>query len=159
MFEPEIKQAQEEAVAFIEMCGPYDRIPEGCGRLYSWMRAHGLTPAHDKMPAAVFLTMPEETPEEFALWELRAPLASAAAEKPCDETGVGIKRTEACRVASVVHKGSYGSVGPSYDALTAWIAENGYSIAGPPMEVYYSDSDETAPEDYLTEIRFPVADA
>lgn len=159
MFEPEIKHAEEGPVAFIEMHGPYDQIPEGYGKLYGWIGAHGLTPAHDRMPAAVYLTMPEETPEESAVWELHAPLASDAEEMPCDESGVGIKRLEACRVASIMHKGPYDSVGPDYDALTEWIARKGHAIAGPPMEIYYSDPAETAPEDYLTEIRFPIGDA
>lgn len=38
-----------------------------------------------------------------------------------------------------------------------WIAANGYQIAGPFEELYYSDPNTTQPADYLTEIRIPVA--
>jgi effector-binding domain-containing protein len=40
--------------------------------------------------------------------------------------------------------------------LEAWIAENGYEIAGPYEEVYLSDPGKTMPEALLAETRFPV---
>ncbi|MDP2181845.1 MAG: GyrI-like domain-containing protein [Actinomycetota bacterium] len=159
MFEPEIKHIEAENVAFIEMRGPYSQIPESYGRLYGWVEARGFKPAPDKMPAAVYLTMPEETSEENALWELWAPLHGGPPDLPVDEVGIGIKRVEATRVVSLMHKGPYDTVGPSYEKVVAFIANEGLAVSGPPMELYYSDPNNTAPEDYLTEIRFPIGDA
>jgi effector-binding domain-containing protein len=59
-------------------------------------------------------------------------------------------------VASTVHVGSYRSIGRAYGALAPWIAEQGREIAGPPVEIYISDPDETPPEELRTEVRFPV---
>jgi effector-binding domain-containing protein len=59
-------------------------------------------------------------------------------------------------VASTIHVGSYRSIGRTYGALASWIAEQGREIAGPPVEIYWSDPDETPPEELRTEVRFPV---
>jgi effector-binding domain-containing protein len=40
--------------------------------------------------------------------------------------------------------------------MMGWIAEQGYEIAGPSQEVYLSDPNSVAPEQYVTEIRFPI---
>ncbi len=55
-----------------------------------------------------------------------------------------------------MHKGPYETVAPTYEDLWTWIGANGYRIAGPPMEIYFSDPNKVAPEEYLTEIQMPV---
>jgi effector-binding domain-containing protein len=151
---PEIRRIEPETVAYIVMHGPYSQTPEGYGMLYGWIAQHGLTPTG--MPAAVYLTMPSEVPEAEAVWELWAPVAGDAAETPPDESGVGIKHSQAVTVASAMHVGPYETVAPTYEMLFGWIMANGYRPAGPPMEVYYSDPATVAPEEYRTEIRVPV---
>jgi effector-binding domain-containing protein len=48
-------------------------------------------------------------------------------------------------------------VGAAYEALTAWIAEHGRAIDGPPREIYLTDPDETPnPADNVTEVQFPI---
>ncbi|MDO8880518.1 MAG: GyrI-like domain-containing protein [Coriobacteriia bacterium] len=154
MFEAEIKQSEAQTVAYLPMRGAYSQTPEGYGQLYGWIAQHGLTPAG--MPAAVYLTMPPETPESEARWELWAPIAGDAAEQEPDAAGVGVRHVPSTTVASTVHTGPYETVAPTYDALWTWIAAQGYRPAGPPMEVYYSDPATVAPEDYMTEIRIPI---
>jgi DNA gyrase inhibitor GyrI len=68
MFEPSIKQLDAQVVAFLAVKGPYSLIPESYGTLYGWLAHQGLQPVG--MPAAVYLTAPDETPESEALWEL-----------------------------------------------------------------------------------------
>jgi effector-binding domain-containing protein len=109
------------------------------------------------MPEAVYLTAPDEVPEEQALWELWAPVAGASDDRPADETGCGVKHTGERTVAYAMHKGPYEQLGEVYEPLAQWIAAQRYAIAGPPEEVYFSDPDEVPPEEYLTEVRFPVA--
>jgi effector-binding domain-containing protein len=59
--------------------------------------------------------------------------------------------------ASVVHQGPYETVGPAYDALTAWIEANGYRITGPDREIYLNNSTHTKnPAEFVTEIQYPV---
>lgn len=154
MFDAQIKQLDPGVVAFLEMHGPYARMAEGFGALYGWMGSHALEPAG--MPRGVFFTDPAIVPEEESAWEIQVPLAGEHADRSADTKGFGVKHLEARLAASAMHRGPYESIKPTYDALTTWIAEQGYAIAGPPVEVYYSDPVDTAPDEYLTEVRFPV---
>ncbi len=45
----------------------------------------------------------------------------------------------------------------AYAALCSWIDENGYRINGAPFDKYVRGGDMCAPEDYVTEIYFPIA--
>ncbi len=154
MTSPEIKQSAAQTVVYLTMTGPYSQTPEGYGRLYGWVSQHGLVPSG--MPHAVYLTMPPDTPEEEALWELWAPVAGNPPEHEPDEDGIGVKHMAAMTVVSAMHHGPYETVAPTYDEMWAWIGGNGYQIAGPPMEIYYSDPNKVPPEEYLTEIQIPV---
>ncbi|HMQ30507.1 MAG TPA: MerR family transcriptional regulator [Chloroflexaceae bacterium] len=58
------------------------------------------------------------------------------------------------QAACTLHHSTFAEIADSYAALGCWIAGSGYTIAGPPREVYL-----TAPADdgrSLTEIQYPV---
>jgi len=57
--------------------------------------------------------------------------------------------------ASVVHVGSYEALGAAYDKLTAWIAREGFEVAGPPREVYLTGP-TTPSAATRTVVEFPV---
>lgn len=154
MSEIAVRDTEPMDVAYLPMSGPYSQTPEGYGRLYGWIAQHGLTP--EGMPAAVYLTMPSEVPEEQARWELWAPVAGEPDEVPVDESGVGIKHIPKTHVLAAMHRGPYETVAPTYEAVWAYMEGHGYAPAGPPMERYYSDPDEVPPEEYLTEVVIPV---
>ncbi|MCE5191205.1 MAG: GyrI-like domain-containing protein [Actinomycetia bacterium] len=155
MSNPELKTADAQSVAFLQMTGPYAQTPEGYGLLYGWISQHGLVPSG--MPHAIYLTMPPETPEETAVWELWAPVLGNPPESEPDDDGIGVKHVAAMRVLSAMHHGPYDTVGPTYEELWAWIGANGYIVTGPPMEIYYSDPARVPPEEYLTEVQIPIA--
>lgn len=155
MTDVSVKTVEPVTVGYLVMRGAYSQTPEGYGRLYGWLGSQGLQPFG--MPSAVYLTMPDEASEAEQLWELWAPVAGEPPERPAGEDGLGIKRVGERTVAFAVHKGPYEEVGPAYEAMMAWIPANGYRVDGPPEEVYFSDPNEVPPEEYLTEVRFPVA--
>lgn len=154
MIEPQIKQTEPMTVAFLSMRGAYDQIPQAMGQLYGFVTASGWTPTG--MPHAVYFTPPDAGPESEAEWELWAPVTDAPESGP-DENGLGAKRVPPTLVASAMHKGSYEGVETTYRELGEWVAAEGYRMVGAPMEIYYSDPAEVGPEEYLTEIQFPVA--
>ena len=42
-------------------------------------------------------------------------------------------------------------------ALMRWIEANGYQIAGPSREIYFTDPNSgVPPSEYVTEVQFPV---
>jgi len=155
MSNPELKTADAQTVAYLRMTGPYTQTPEGYGLLYGWISQHGLVPSG--MPHAVYLTMPADTPEEEAVWELWAPVGGNPPETEPDDSGVGVKHVAATLVLSAMHHGPYETVAPTYDEMWVWIGANGYIVAGPPMEIYYSDPNKVPPEEYLTEVQMPIA--
>ncbi len=57
--------------------------------------------------------------------------------------------------ASVVHEGSYATLGETYESLGAWIPAHEYVVAGPPREVWLSGP-STPPEQTRTVVEFPV---
>jgi effector-binding domain-containing protein len=155
MFEPEIKTLAPETVAFVTMRGPYAQIPAGYGQLYGWIAQHGMS--SEGMPIAVYLTSPEQTPEGDARWELWAPVATETAEQPADESGCGVKHIGERTVACAMHTGPYELLPQTYDPLMQWISGQGYATSGPQEEVYFSDPDVVPPEQYVTEVRVPIA--
>lgn len=66
-----------------------------------------------------------------------------------------IMESQICAVTT--HKGPYSSLSDAYGALVAWIEENGYAWDGAPYEIYQKTQfDHLSPEDWETEIFFPV---
>ena len=61
------------------------------------------------------------------------------------------------KMAKILHKGPYETVGETYDKLFRWLGQHQYQITGPLREVYISDPSEVAPEELLTEIYAPIA--
>jgi effector-binding domain-containing protein len=59
-------------------------------------------------------------------------------------------------VATVMHVGAYDQVGEAYQAVTAWLQEQGRAIVGAPWEVYLSMPDEVPPR---TRVDFPIGPA
>ncbi|MDO8950610.1 MAG: GyrI-like domain-containing protein [Actinomycetota bacterium] len=157
MFEASIKRTYPMTVAFISMRGPYAQIPSAFSRLYAWIAERAMMPMG--MPAGVYMCDPATTPEAEATWELWAPIADGTPPFDTDDGSIGVKAIPAGTVASAMHKGPYDEIAPTYEALAAWIIENGYIVAGAPREIYYSDPDEVAIEDTLTEVQFPVQSA
>lgn len=59
--------------------------------------------------------------------------------------------------AVTTHKGPYSSLGEAYAALVEWIAGNGYEWNGAPYDIYTKTQfDSLSPEDWETEVYFPV---
>jgi effector-binding domain-containing protein len=62
-------------------------------------------------------------------------------------------------MACVVQHGSFAGFQRAYQALMNWIEANGYQITGPNREIYHQYERDGNPDDYVTEIQFPVAKA
>ena len=157
MFSPEITQTQPMSVAYVVVHGPYAQIPQYLAVLYGWIARHGLAPAG--MPGTAYLSDPSEGPPEQAVFEVWAPVSGDPERVEAVDGDVGVKALEPMLVATATHTGPYESVGETYGRLAQWLVEQGHVISGPPMEFYLTDPATTPPEEYLTEIRLPLATA
>ena len=74
-----------------------------------------------------------------------------------DTEHVRFKTLPAVQVASVVHKGSYSTLGAAQAALAAWVRDNGYAYAAPSFSIYHVSPHETRdPDAFVTELCTPV---
>ena len=153
MLDVQVKTTEPATVAYVSMHGPYNQIPEAMGQLYAWVAEHGLKPVG--APVGVYLDDPQVVDENAAAWEVQAPVDGEPAEI-AEPEGFGIKHVGPHLVASVTYHGPYDEIVSAYHFLGEWISTHGYSIAGPSEELYYTDPATTDPDNYLTEIRFPV---
>jgi len=69
---------------------------------------------------------------------------------------VRIKKTEPIEVAFAVHKGSYSKVVETFQRMVQWIMENGYIVAGPPINIFHNDPMVTPEDELVTEAQFPI---
>ena len=103
-------------------------------------------------PFGVYFNSPQQVPVEDLMYEVAIPFAGDAEE----EGRVKIKTIPAQLVLSTIHKGPYSECGMAMGALAEYAYKNSYEIAGPPMETYLSDPNETPEKELLTEVCFPV---
>ena len=67
-----------------------------------------------------------------------------------------VKNLPGRRVASLVHKGSYETIGPAYAKLYEYVIQEGFELSGPMMDLYLNDPNTVAPSEVLTEIQAPI---
>jgi effector-binding domain-containing protein len=60
------------------------------------------------------------------------------------------------KLARCLYTGPYNKIEPAYNALTAWVKENGYEATGVAYEFYLNDPGETPQEELMTQIVFPL---
>jgi effector-binding domain-containing protein len=67
-----------------------------------------------------------------------------------------VKNLPGRRVAFLVHKGSYETIGSAYAKLYEYVVREGYGLLGPMMDLYLNDPNTVAPGEVLTEIQAPI---
>ena len=81
--------------------------------------------------------------------------AVETAGTPTDD--IIFKTIPAAKVASILHKGPYESLGSAYAYVMKWIEDNGYACCDFPRESYIDGIwNKESPEEWLTEIQVPV---
>ena len=67
-----------------------------------------------------------------------------------------IKNMPRRRVVSLIHKGSYETIGSAYAKLYDYVVRSELELSGPMMDVYLNDPNTVDPDEILTEIQAPV---
>lgn len=76
-----------------------------------------------------------------------------------------ISATDPCQVyelpgvpsaACAVHRGGLDTLCEAHQAVMHWVEGNGYQISGPGREVYVQYERNGNPDDYVTEVQYPV---
>jgi effector-binding domain-containing protein len=147
------KTTELARVVFIQHQGSFAEIPSAMDRLHTWAKEKDYTMVGP--PVGIYFDDPNRVPEDSLRWEIEWPIAEDVGEtEPSD--GIGVREVEPMLVAATYHKGPYDEVAKSYMALFGWMAQNGYEVAGPVREVYWSDPEKSAEEELVSEIQIPV---
>jgi AraC family transcriptional regulator len=119
-------------LAYVEHQGPYDQVPweEYIKRLYGWAKNQKAMPGF--YPMAIYHNDPDVTSPE----QCRSEIGITFKGKAREQAGVKIRKIPAMKVATISHKGSGSEYKATYAKLAEWIAQKGYKVSGPPIEIY-----------------------
>lgn len=152
MPEFEIQERTPTPALAVRLSTPIAGIPAALAEALpeAWHAAEALDLAPDGPPFTRYLSEPTDVVE----YEAGVMLAEAAPE--------GLGRAVPTElpggpVAVAWHVGPYDTLGVTYGALMAWLAEQGRVVAGPMWEVYWTDPDTAPPSEWRTEVLVPVA--
>ena len=95
----------------------------------------------------------QEYTEEEGDLEIAIPITGKVT---VNDPSIEVKNLPKRKVVSLVHKGSYETIGMAYKTLYEHITKNGLEMNGPMMDIYLNDPNTVEPEDILTEIQAPV---
>lgn len=81
--------------------------------------------------------------------------------QPKEVEGITIRTVPGGRCLSLLHRGPYDEVGPSYEKIMAYAQEKNLTLQGPAREIYLKGPGmffKGNPKKYLTEIQIPLAE-
>lgn len=149
--EPKIRESGENfAYVGLECLGPYTQISQKLGELVAEVQKQKLEMMSG--PVIIYYNSPAQVKPEELRWEVCLPLDTLAPVAAPLKKGV----YKHARVAEMIFRGPYESVGSAYPPLMEFIAKNGYAVSGPACETYMDDPGSTKPEDCRTLIVIPV---
>jgi len=144
----QLTEPKEQPVLSIRTRTSVANLPQEIGKAYGAIAAYleelGEAPADAPFTAYYNLDMDDLDVE------MGFPVSKPLAGKNDIKASV----IPACKQASYMYKGPYEKMGPAYEALTAWVAEQGLKPTGISYEYYYNAPCEVAEEELLTKIVF-----
>jgi effector-binding domain-containing protein len=147
----QIKQLPSQHALVVRKRVKMNGVAAGMGEAFGTLMRHaGMTGAQFAEPP--FSMYPEMPAEEFTLLVCMPVAPGAVAGE-----GVELEELPPVEAATLLYKGPYDGMEPSWRRLMEWIGTSGRQPGGPMREVYLSDPDTVAPEDLLTELVVPLA--
>ena len=144
----EIVDQPAQATLSIRTTTSIKELPQELGRAYGavgqYMAQLGEQPTG--APYAAYFTFEMENMD----LEIGFPVGSSLPGKGEIQSG----EIPAGKIAQCLYTGPYKKIEPAYNALTAYVEEQGYEATGVAYEFYLNDPGEVAPEELLTQIVF-----
>ena len=150
-----IKKVEPQVIASIRAVLPkYSDIGGLYGEVFGYLGSRGIM-----KPAGptLFICYDAEYKEKDVDVEVGVPIAGSIP----DSGRVKVYELSGMEEAAcVIYKGPYENIGEAYSAIVSWAESSGYRITGPDRELYLvSPADTDDPNQYITEIQFPVKKA
>ena len=156
-FDVRLKKVEPQLVASIQETIPdWEQVTPTFNRLFDEVIAYvGRAGGH--MAGAPFdRWLDAEMRQADMQVEACAPLASPIA--PNDRVQVS-EMEGAETMASTIHHGPFTALKQAHEAVIRWAETNGYRLSGPSREIYLQYERNGDPNNYITEIQYPVAKA
>jgi effector-binding domain-containing protein len=152
MPEFEIQQRAVKPALAVRLSTPVAGIPAALAEALPevWHAAEAIGLAPDGPPYTRYFSEPADVVEYEA--GVTLPAAAPAGQGRAVPTAL-----PGGTMAVAWHVGPYETLGDTYEALLAWIAGQGRTVAGPMWEVYWTDPDTAPPEEWRTEVIVPLA--
>ncbi len=152
MSEFEIRQTSEQPTAAIRMTRPRSQIGPAMGeafpKIYHAVVSSGVEPAGE--PLARYFDMDDDAPTFECAIPVSGPFTTSGEVQP-SSVGGG-------EAAFAVHVGPYDTISQTWEALMAWVTEQGRTPAGPFWERYIDDPEEVDASALHTELYIPVSE-
>ncbi len=130
-------------------------LPGGLGRSYGKIAAYlDQQRVQQTQPALLLLHSRSEQRDDGLYIDVEAaiPLPTAL---PGNEQ-ISIRTLPGGLMACTIHTGDDLFLGQAYAALYRWMKDNGYQVIGPPRQVHLRRGEHLDPNQYVTEVQFPV---
>jgi DNA gyrase inhibitor GyrI len=153
-----IRTIGPQTVLYTVVRGPYDKLGDAFGSLYSLLAGKGLKPLGPSV--SVSLNNPETTASEHWLTEIRIPVDDSG-KKLAGTLGpmTDVKTVSEMKVAVALKPKGVSDPADIIRRVYTWMAQNGYMPTGGPMQKVGSDTQSHDYGQMVVEIMVPVMKA
>lgn len=142
-------QQAEQPTLVVRTRAAIERLPEALGAAWGAIMAYAGPRSAPSGPP--FVAYHNADMQDLDL-EIGLPFANPLEGEGEVEAGT----IPASLAVETIHVGPYDDIGAAYEALRAWMKENGRVPAGPAYEHYVDDPDDVAPDELRTRIVWPI---
>jgi AraC family transcriptional regulator len=147
-YEIQTKTVDKMTIVYVEHMGPYEEVGPVFGKLAGYAGEKGLA----FNVVGLYYDDPAFVPAE----SLRCELGIQVEEGFEPDSGYMVKEIPAHKVVYAIMKGPYDKIAMEYPNIMKWMEEKGYKMAGPVTEIYLEGGEDVPPEEFVTEVQFPV---
>ena len=146
-----IKTTTPMSIAYLEHKGPYSELEPVFNKVMSYAMQKNLELAGP--PVGIYYDDPAQVPAS----ELRCEIGVQVKGKPEVDPPFRVKEIPSQEIGYALLKGPYEKIALHYPEIISSLMAQGYKIVGPIIEIYRVSGPNIQPEEYLTEVWFPVA--
>jgi AraC family transcriptional regulator len=143
-----IKNTEKMTIVYLEHTGSYDQMESVFGQLGGYAAQNGI--------AGNMVGIFYDDPSVIRAESLRSEIGFVIPDGFMPDSGYGIQTIPARKVVYAILKGPYDKIAGEYDYIKEWIAKKGYKMNGAVTEIYLEGGPNVPPEQYVTEVQFPV---
>jgi len=137
---------------FMEMKGSRIETPEKMSIFFQEIRKQELQTSISNRLFCILFDSPYQVGEARDVWALGFEIP----EDTPVQLPLKISQYHYRKIATMIYKGSYDTVGHAYNIILPYLEERNFEIVGPPVEKWLDDPLQVHPEECRTELIVPI---